>query len=70
MKKKVVFEVDDSALFDALGHMDGDMSFLGRRLVETILSGSTSLVTQLGLSAYGVTSVEITPIPEDTKDDN
>lgn len=68
MKKKVVFEVDDSALFDALGLMDGDMSFLGRRLVETILSGSTSLVTHLGLSVYGVTSVEVIPISEVPKD--
>lgn len=63
-KHRVTFEVDQSALFDTLHKMEGNMGPVGERLVATLLMGEAGFIDAVGLSIYGIEVVEKTSVEE------
>jgi hypothetical protein len=65
MKTRLVFEVDNIALFDSLKKMKGDTSAIGSRLVETMRAAqNVSLSTAIGMGFYGIELLEAVPVLE------
>ncbi|MFT9381113.1 hypothetical protein [Gluconobacter sp. P5B12] len=64
MKYRVVFEVDNSALFDMISK--SGFEFIGGRLAETLLCpNDVPASTAIGMAVYGVTVSEVEPIAGD-----
>ena len=66
MKHKIEFEIDGSALFDAVAKFGQAMT--GNRLLETFLQASTGELTMrdhIGLALYGISAGEVQKVEDE-----
>lgn len=67
---RLTFEVDNTALYNALAMVKGNTDLIGARVVRAMLDGDPSLSDAIGMNAYGITLANVEKVErEEAKDE-